>query len=48
MLTPDRGSGTTGDRCDPGVGGEMGGGREVFASDLGEDPCAGPDADAGH
>ena len=48
IEVPERGSGATGNRGDPGVRGQMGGGHEVFTGDFGEDLCAGPDLDAGH
>jgi hypothetical protein len=48
VLAADGGPGSAGDRGEAGVGGEVSGGGEVLADDLGEDGCAGPDADAGH
>jgi hypothetical protein len=48
MLAPDGRPGAPGDRCDPGVGRQVGGAGEVFARDFGEDAGAGPDADARH
>ena len=38
-LTTDGGPGPAGDRRDSGVGGQVGGGREVPAGAFGEDSC---------
>jgi len=48
MLPADRGARTSGHGCEARVGGEVAGGSEVFARDLGEKPGCGPDADSGH
>ena len=49
VLTADRGAGSAGDGCEAGVRGEVAGGGEARAvADFEQDPCAGPDADAGH
>jgi len=48
VFAADRGPGSAGDRGQAGVGGQVPGGGEVLADDLGEQPCAGPDPDAWH
>src|SRR5699024_4302743 len=39
---------TPGHGCEPGVGGEVACGLEMFAGHLGDDPGSGPDADRRH